>query len=177
MLTRLVRDHNQKQQNIRRNNEQLRKEVIQSVSEVSDALSESLNERVASVFKTQREIESEIRKLSVQTSKHTKQAKQWITLMDGLSAALKEIGDVQNWAEVIEQDMRDIAMTLEYVHRGTMDGESVDVTDTNTHTLTSASTSIPLPPSSHTTSPGSLNETSSTATSTVDQNIIEKKSL
>lgn len=30
----------------------------------------------------------------------------------------KELGDVQNWAEVIEKDMRDIAMTLEFVHRG-----------------------------------------------------------
>ncbi|CAG8497674.1 323_t:CDS:2 [Ambispora gerdemannii] len=163
MLTRLVRDHSQKQQNTRRNNEQLRKEVVQSVSEVSDTLSESLNERVASIFKTQREIESEIRKLSGQTSKHTKQAKQWMTLMDGLSAALKEIGDVQNWGEVIEKDMRDIAMTLEYVHRGTMDGDPVDVIDTTTSTSTS-------PPPSHSAPPGSLNATS-IATSTIDQTL------
>lgn len=27
-------------------------------------------------------------------------------------------GDVQNWAEVIEKDVREIAMTLEFVHKG-----------------------------------------------------------
>jgi len=30
----------------------------------------------------------------------------------------KELGDVQNWAEVIEKDMREIAVTLEFVHKG-----------------------------------------------------------
>jgi len=30
----------------------------------------------------------------------------------------KELGDVQNWAEVIEKDMREITATLEFVHKG-----------------------------------------------------------
>jgi hypothetical protein len=30
----------------------------------------------------------------------------------------KELGDVQNWAEVIEKDMREITTTLEFVHKG-----------------------------------------------------------
>ncbi|CAG8658311.1 2703_t:CDS:2 [Acaulospora morrowiae] len=148
MLTRLVREHNQKQQAVRRNNEQLRKEVLQSVGEVTDCLAENLNERhvriislldkhscskkkvigVASIFKTQREIESEARRLSAQSAKYTKQTKQWLNMLDGFNSALKELGDVQNWAEVIEKDMREIAMVLEFVHKGTMDGESIDIT-------------------------------------------------
>ncbi|KAG9296857.1 hypothetical protein G9A89_006812 [Geosiphon pyriformis] len=122
MLARLIRDHTQKQQNVRKHNEQLRKEAVQAVNDVSDSLAESLNARVASIFQTQREIEAEARKLATQTTKLTKQTKQWTGMIDGLSAALKELGDVQNWAEVIERDMRDVVMTLEYVHKGTMTG-------------------------------------------------------
>ncbi|CAG8540875.1 9429_t:CDS:2, partial [Racocetra persica] len=61
MLSRLVREHNQKQV-IRRNNEQLRKEATQA-----------------------REIEAEARRLSAQ-SKFTKQ---WLNMLDGFNSALK----------------------------------------------------------------------------------------
>ncbi|CAG8739413.1 biogenesis of lysosome-related organelles complex-1 subunit 1 [Gigaspora rosea] len=118
MLSRLVREHNQKQQVIKRNNEQLRKEATQAVGELTDCLADTLNERVSSIFKTQREIEAEARRLSAHSAKFSKQTKQWLNMLDGVNSALKELGDVQNWAEVIERDMREIAMTLEFVHKG-----------------------------------------------------------
>ncbi|CAI2186930.1 18206_t:CDS:2 [Funneliformis geosporum] len=125
MLSRLVREHNQKQQVVRRNTEQLRKEAIQAVNEVTDSLSDTLNERVSAVFKTQREIESEARRLSSQSAKYTKQTKQWLNMLEGFNSALKELGDVQNWAEIIEKDMREIAMTMEFVHKGTIESQLV----------------------------------------------------
>ncbi|CAG8457514.1 4870_t:CDS:2 [Acaulospora colombiana] len=59
MLSRLVREHNQKQQVVRRNNEQLRKEVIQSVGEVTDCLADNLNERHGEDVRVSREVTSE----------------------------------------------------------------------------------------------------------------------
>jgi hypothetical protein len=38
------------------------------------------------------------------------------------NAALKEIGDVENWAERLEDDMHTIVDTLEYIHRGRSKG-------------------------------------------------------
>ncbi|CAI2186786.1 13250_t:CDS:2 [Funneliformis geosporum] len=109
MLSRLVREHNQKQQVVRRNTEQLRKEAIQAVNEVTDSLSDTLNER----------------RLSSQSAKYTKQTKQWLNMLEGFNSALKELGDVQNWAEIIEKDMREIAMTMEFVHKGTIESQLV----------------------------------------------------
>ncbi|CAG8497328.1 4314_t:CDS:2 [Paraglomus occultum] len=125
MLSRLVREHTQKQQAIRKKNELLRKEAVQAVNETADALTDALNERVSLIFKTQREIESEARQLSTATAKYTKQTKQWLTMVDNFSNALKELGDVENWAQVIEKDMRDIALTLEFVHKGSIGGDEV----------------------------------------------------
>jgi len=140
MLSRLVREHNQKQQAVRRNNEQLRKEAVQAVSEVTDSLADTLNERVSTILKTQREIETEARKLSVQSVKYTKQTKQWLSMLEGFNSALKELGDVQNWAEVIEKDMKEITTTLEFVHKGTMEGQTI-----TTITAESSSSSIAVP--------------------------------
>ena len=39
--------------------------------------------------------------------------------MDEFNTALKELGDVKNWASVMEKDMRTIMSTLEFVHQGT----------------------------------------------------------
>lgn len=38
--------------------------------------------------------------------------------MESFSSALKEIGDVENWARSIEGDMRTIATALEYSYKG-----------------------------------------------------------
>lgn len=31
---------------------------------------------------------------------------------------MKELGDVKNWAEIMEHDMRSVMSTLEFVHQG-----------------------------------------------------------
>lgn len=36
----------------------------------------------------------------------------------------QEIGDVENWARSIEMDMRTIATSLEYVHKGQLQSAS-----------------------------------------------------
>nr|CAG8595734.1 7972_t:CDS:2 [Entrophospora candida]CAG8627729.1 12770_t:CDS:2 [Entrophospora candida] len=140
MLSRLVREHTQKQQSVRRNNEQLRKEAIQAVNGVTDSLSDTLNERVASIFKTQREIESESRHLSSQSAKYTKQTKQWLNMLNLFNTAIKELGNVQNWAEVVERDMREIAMTLEFVHKGTVVDSNILIEE-DSHEVTLSSSS------------------------------------
>ncbi|KAJ2815917.1 hypothetical protein IWW50_006675, partial [Coemansia erecta] len=47
---------------------------------------------------------------------HTRSTTKWTKLVDQFNGALKELGDVQNWAQVIERDMLDVAATLEVVH-------------------------------------------------------------
>ena len=43
---------------------------------------------------------------------YTKLSNQWITMVEGFNQALKEIGDVENWAEQIESDMYVVAECL-----------------------------------------------------------------
>jgi phage shock protein A len=78
---------------------------------------DSVNTGVARVFINQSRIEKEAQKLENQTAKLNKQTASWIKMIEDFNESLKELGDLENWAQVIETDMKQVAMTLENVHR------------------------------------------------------------
>ncbi|KAI9473511.1 MAG: biogenesis of lysosome-related organelles complex 1 subunit 1-like protein [Benjaminiella poitrasii] len=125
-LSQLLKEHNQKRAETKRQNEQIKKNAIQTTNELTDALTEHVNEGVAEIFAKQKELEQHSRKLGNQTTRYLNQTQQWLTLVDDFNTSLKELGDVRNWAEIMEHDMRTIMTTLEFVHQGTMDGEPVE---------------------------------------------------
>ncbi|ORZ00147.1 biogenesis of lysosome-related organelles complex 1 subunit 1-like protein [Syncephalastrum racemosum] len=122
-LSQLLKAHNQKQADRKRQSDQLRKDALTAVNDLTDCLNDHLNEGVAEIFSQQKELEQQSRKLANQTSKYSKQTKQWLTLVDEFNTALKELGDVRNWAEIMEHDMRTVMATLEFVHQGTINGQ------------------------------------------------------
>ena len=65
----------------------------------------------------QRKIDHEARLLQANASKFGKQTAQWIKLVDQFNSALKEIGDVRNWAATIEADLVHVCEVLERVQR------------------------------------------------------------
>ncbi|XP_034648679.1 biogenesis of lysosome-related organelles complex 1 subunit 1, partial [Trachemys scripta elegans] len=74
--------------------------------------------RVAQAYVNQRKLDHEVKTLQIQAAQFAKQTGQWINMVENFNQALKEIGDVENWARSIELDMRTIATALEYVYKG-----------------------------------------------------------
>lgn len=98
--------------------EKRRVAAVNAAQVVTKTLVGSMNEGVAQIFQTQKQLEGEVRHLQTSLVKYTKLSNQWVTMIDGFNQALKEIGDVENWAQRIEADMRTIAEGLEHVHEG-----------------------------------------------------------
>ncbi|KAK5814953.1 biogenesis of lysosome-related organelles complex 1 subunit 1-like protein [Linnemannia elongata] len=112
-LGRLVKEHQTKNAGLKRESEHLRKEAVQSVGQFSDAIADTLSGRVSQVFLNQKDLEQEARNLSLQTTRYSKQTAQWLALVDQFGSALKELGDVQNWVQVIQRDMEQVTSSLE----------------------------------------------------------------
>ncbi|KAI9300111.1 GCN5-like 1 [Cunninghamella echinulata] len=129
-LSQLLKTHQQKQAETKRYNDQLRKEALETTHSLTDSISNHVNQGVSTMFTRQKTLEQESKELVLLTSKYTKQTNQWLTLVNDFNGALKELGDIKNWAQVMENDMKSIMATLDFVYQGTIDTkkEPADVT-------------------------------------------------
>lgn len=71
-----------------------------AVEQVTGTLLDSVNQGVAQVYSNQQRLERGAKALQVQTANFAKQTNQWLSMYKSLNAALKELGDVKNWAQV-----------------------------------------------------------------------------
>ncbi len=112
----LVREHAVARQALKDENDELHRQVVASVGDVSSGLLDSVNKDVAQAFLNEKQIESEIAKLQAETAEFVKRSQQWVSLVSGFNTSIKEIGDVENWSRTIESDMNDVATRLEQLH-------------------------------------------------------------
>ncbi|KAI9268731.1 beta-lactamase-like protein [Sporodiniella umbellata] len=118
-LSQLAKSHQEKKAELKKNNEQIRKNAIQATQQLTVAVNDYMNEEINEIFSKQKDLEHQSRKLASQTQKYATQTQQWLSLVDNFNNSLKELGDVKNWAQIMENDMKTIMSTLEFVHQGT----------------------------------------------------------
>mmetsp|Transcript_10328 Transcript_10328/g.28990 ORF Transcript_10328/g.28990 Transcript_10328/m.28990 type:complete len:129 (+) Transcript_10328:176-562(+) len=118
MLARMQKEHLEREASHRRDCERKRRIANESVGKLSDAMMESVNDGVSQIFSNQRRIEDESQKLRAQSARFAKQTSLWLQSMEKFYDSFKELGDVENWASIVEQDMRTVTTILEIVHKG-----------------------------------------------------------
>ena len=92
-----------------------RKEVLNAVPKVADALVTSVNSSVAEIFANQRLIEAKVGQLRGQSQKFTDQSQQWLSVVDSFNNSVKQLGDFEMYAGTVEGDMRMVAKTIELI--------------------------------------------------------------
>merc|ERR1711946_89048 len=117
MLSSLIKEHQAKQQAQRKTREELRKEALSAAGNLTDALVDHLNVGVAQAYLNEKKLDTEARQLQNNAANFSRQAQQWLQLVESFSSALKEVGDVDNWARSIEKDLKVAETALEYAYK------------------------------------------------------------
>lgn len=92
--------------------EEARTAVTASLSSVGNSLTADLQTRANDLHANAAAIEKQEKELARQAAALAKQSAQYQKLLDKSIKSLNEIGDVQNWAEMIERDLLVVEETL-----------------------------------------------------------------
>jgi len=117
MLSSLLKEHQVKQQARKELQDKRQADAIAAANTLTNAVVDSLNLKIGHAYSNQRRLDSEARKLQSSAATLAKQTTQWLQLIDNFNQALKEIGDVENWAKTIESDMQLISKSLELAYK------------------------------------------------------------
>lgn len=89
--------------------------VTASLAALGSAHNTELRSRATDLHANFSAIAKQETELAKQTATLTKQSAQWRSLADTGTKRLNEVGDVQNWAEIIERDLLVVEETLRLV--------------------------------------------------------------
>jgi len=92
--------------------EEARTAVTASLSSIGNSVTADLQARANDLHENAAAIEKQEKELAKQTAALAKQNDQFQTLLDKSTKSLNEVGDVQNWAEMIERDLLVVEETL-----------------------------------------------------------------
>ena len=118
MLSRMVKEHQERQAVFREQQEKKRKAALASVQKCTNAMVDSLNAGVEKAYENQKKLDRETKALQAHSARYVKQTTQWLTLIEGFHKNLKGLGDLEQWAKTIQADMQTVVDTLEFAYRG-----------------------------------------------------------
>uniref|UniRef100_A0A5F9DMX2 Biogenesis of lysosome-related organelles complex 1 subunit 1 n=1 Tax=Oryctolagus cuniculus TaxID=9986 RepID=A0A5F9DMX2_RABIT len=89
MLSRLLKEHQAKQNERKELQEKRRREAITAATCLTEALVDHLNVGVAQAYVNQRKLDREVKTLQAQAAQFAKQTGQWIGMVENFNQALK----------------------------------------------------------------------------------------
>jgi hypothetical protein len=88
-----------------RRTSEARAAVTASLASVGASVDNELRTRTADLHANSVAISKQEKELAKQTAALAKESAQWEKLLNGGTKKLNEVGDIQNWAEMIERDL------------------------------------------------------------------------
>ncbi|KAI5818242.1 GCN5-like 1 [Pyronema omphalodes] len=96
--------------------DEARAALTREIHNLGSTVDIELRDRITNIHNNANALDKQSQQLRNKTNQLAKTTKQWGSMADNARGKLKEIGDIQNWAELIEHDLMVIEETLRIVH-------------------------------------------------------------
>ncbi|KAG9185778.1 hypothetical protein G6011_07109 [Alternaria panax] len=109
-----------------RRQSEARAAVTASLTSVGASVDNEMRTRTADLHANSAAISKQERELAKQTAALAKQTAEWDKLLQAGTKKLNEVGDIQNWAEMIERDLLVLEETVRLADDGKATREGVN---------------------------------------------------
>lgn len=89
--------------------------ACQAAVNAATTVTHATNWRAHQLYQQSRQIENETKELTARTETMQKRVQDWASMLSKFNLALKEMGDIGNWAAMIDRDIQDTAVVLHAV--------------------------------------------------------------
>ena len=113
MFSELLTEYDLRRVELQNKQTTARKELANLTKPLTQNIISSIESAVALIHDNQRKIEKEAKEFKQESTKLAKMSKKWVDMYDSLNNSMKELGDIVNWAGMIERDMSKVSETIE----------------------------------------------------------------
>lgn len=89
-----------------------KKKLNESSSLLNNNITKSLNSQVEVLHENQKKIDSQCKILKTESEKLMSQGQNWMKMYTNLNNSFKQLGDIVNWAAVLEQEMSEVSAAV-----------------------------------------------------------------
>ncbi|KAF8472075.1 GCN5-like 1 [Kalaharituber pfeilii] len=115
MATRLIKEDRAARNERLKRAEESRKHLHTTLHNLGSQIDTDLRDRITTIHQNAQSLETQTRTLKNRTAALSKTTRQWSAMTEGARSRLKEIGDIQNWAEMIEHELLVMEETMNIV--------------------------------------------------------------
>ena len=103
MLARKQKEHAQKVASHKLQSDLIFNDAVNACSTATNALATHLCQDVSIAFQNQKELNKKTKELKAAIDVYSSQTREWLKLFNDFNDAFKELGDIENWSEIVYQ--------------------------------------------------------------------------
>lgn len=87
-------------------------ELAEASSALNTNISRSLNSQIEILHDNQKKIDAQCKIIRTESDKLVTQSQNWMKMYSNLNNSLKKVGDLNNWALVLEKDLAEVSSAI-----------------------------------------------------------------
>lgn len=112
MFNSVVQEYNDRRIELKSRISDSKKKLAESSGALNNNITKSLNLQVEVLHENQRKVENQCKNLRLESEKLINQSKNWVNMYANLNSSFKQLGDINNWAEVLEKEMAEVSAAI-----------------------------------------------------------------
>jgi biogenesis of lysosome-related organelles complex 1 subunit 1 len=112
MFNNLIQEYAERRNELKIKVSESKKKLAESSSALNSNITKSLNSQVEILHENQKKIENQCKILRSESEKLNNQSQNWVKMYSTLNNSFKQLGDINNWASILEKEMAEVSSAI-----------------------------------------------------------------